>query len=199
MIKETLRIVKKTLYMMNATISSYMWYMQLNANKDIKEAEKIMAKYHTARMATKGGMGSDKSPLVEKMSAAYNAYIVGTISYTAQDAALRAHTLHVKQLAKRTQACLVLQLLINIVTAIVIGSVWKIPLMVAITALLVVTPPSMRGMLTHALSILNAPSLMAATLEMVYCMVIYTNIVPSSFRWIAGGVYCITASILIFW
>lgn len=185
------------MYSTNVLISAYTWYVRLSAERDIKEAEKLMARYHTARMGSKGGMGSDKTPLVKRMSAAYNAYMVQTISYTAQDAAMRSHAIKAKEADKVTQSCIVIQMIINIILAVILGQTWKIPFTVMIAMATLITPVAKRGILTHIGSIIHAPSFMAVSLEISFAALTFVNVVPNSLRRVAGAIYVAVSAIML--
>lgn len=184
--------------LLNISITTYTWFLRSNANREIKKAEKLLARYHVARMAGKAGTGNDKSVLKASSSAAFNAYVVGTTSFNATEAAARAHELQVSSTHKKIEACIIIQTLLNCILLIVTGKIYKIPIVIVAAIINITLDNPVKYIYLHVQNAVTAHSMTHMALEGLYVLAAWYDIVPNNLREVFGGVYClVTAAVVL--
>jgi len=84
-----------------------------NAEREIKKANKILAKNYLSKMLSRPGTGSDKTKIGEDANATSDAYIVGVTSYSVPDAALTANVIAGKEYHKRMIQLMLMDLIVK--------------------------------------------------------------------------------------
>lgn len=105
----------------------------LNASKDIKIANKIIAKQQTNKMLARSGTSGSKEILIEKMSDAYNAYMAGVTSFGVSDAIVSANNYAITRYQSRRQIMISIVTLMIVVVCLMTGQ--SISLAVAMTTI----------------------------------------------------------------
>lgn len=187
------KYLKKVTQLLNAIIATRLWLTRDSASREIKLAEKLLAKYHVARMAGKANVSDDKNKLSSQFSAAFNAYIVGTTSYTTSEATTRANDLHNKSEYRKRMIMSGFQLILNVIILIILGGTWKIPFIILATLLSMVSTKEECKMMTHMTNMMQAPNLLNLVLEAICTFTVYMNVIPDKLDDAFGMVYLLVS------
>lgn len=184
------KIFRTTWSLVNATMTTYNYMIQTNANREIKKAEKIISKFQVTRMLGKSSGTSGLSNLVNKTSAAFNAYIVGTTSYNTTEAAARAHELFIKDTKKKLTSCFIAQAIVNIILCMVTKRIYLIPVIIAtmITTLMTNKENSeLMGM--HVITLLSSTNVIQIIIESIYTVTVAIELIPDRLKSVVGLLY----------
>lgn len=96
-------IIRATFVLTTGIISAYVDTYRMNASKEIKTSNKILASMQLSKMTAKTGLKGDKSLPTMKRSPALDAYIVGATSYNITDATNTANQLAVSTKKKHLE------------------------------------------------------------------------------------------------
>lgn len=93
-----------------------------NASKDIKSANKIIAKMQINKMVSRSGLSGDKTMLANVFSPAFDAYIASTQSYNTTDAITTANNLAAAKYKTQRMMVNAILLIIIMIVAIITGN-----------------------------------------------------------------------------
>lgn len=97
--------------------------LPVNASHEIDRANKLLSGWYMIRAAQKDPVISNKTELIKKITKPLASYIVGTQSYTTQEAAITADIKAVKERRKQCIRMLIINMLVLIITNAIKGRV----------------------------------------------------------------------------
>lgn len=110
-----------------------MAFVDPNANKDIKKANKIIARNYINRAIAKPTVGSDKESILNRITPLMENYIVMTTNYTANDAMANAHAMAVSESRKQKVKILLTSIAVLTISSIYTISVIRVMMMIVLT------------------------------------------------------------------
>lgn len=164
----------------NATVTATSIALNLvktDANKEIKQANKMLAKNFIAKTLSKPNMDKDKTIPLQKTSAAADAYLVGVTSYSTNDAIAQAQATAGYQAAKRKTQIIIVQCIINMILLIINGN--SIRAALVLSTMLITTHYKHQVMGLHIMSILSYTSFPMKVISAGMIYAEYLNVLNS--------------------
>lgn len=191
-------LIKATLTLANATIAVYSSTIEMDADQEIKTANKVLTKYQLSKMAGRAGSTASSNTYIDRTSTAFNAYLVGLTSYNVLESEAKAHETSARAARKIMQTIMTALYAINVIVVLLMGPKIKIPILTILYLISIIDNSVTHKTIMHMINTTMAASWSNTVLETVFWLIEMFELTPSALKkWVSFFYLCSTITLLV--
>lgn len=161
-----------------------------NASKDVKEANKMVARMQMNKMAAKSGPGGDKTYLKDTTSETFNSYLTALTSYNMTEALVMANNSAASRYRYIRSTLIAVIVLVSMIMMTLQGAKLTLGALVVVTIIDYFTDIFKFGLIFNVLALIASPTFLGVTLNMAM-LLIELYITDTATKFIRSSIYLI--------